>query len=82
MFILTVCLWLNTLSPLSSVILDMYRSSTLIWTSECLIGLCWLFFSFKTSSIAVYTDGNKMRRKTIPKNVSGHSYPELITSHE
>lgn len=44
MFILIVCLWLNMLSPLSSVILDMYRSSTLIWTSECLIGLCWLVF--------------------------------------
>lgn len=42
------------------------------------------FFSFKTSCIAVYTDGNKTRRKTIPKNVSGKlcSYPELITNHE
>lgn len=45
----------------------------------------WLFFfSFKNSSIAVYTDGYKTRRNTIPESITGksRSHPELKTTHE
>ena len=47
--------------------------------------LCRLgFFSLQNSGIALCTDGNKMRRKTILRNISGKScsYPELITPHK
>lgn len=75
-----VCLWLNMVTPVPSVILDYRSGSTLIWNSDCPIWLHWLFCSFKNYSTAVCTYGIKMRGKTIPKNISGKlcSHPELI----
>lgn len=48
-----------------------------------LFGYSGCFFPLKNSGMAVYTDGNQTRRKTIPKNISGKScsYPELITNN-